>query len=223
MDFIYQYDLHFVFRLIIAGVCGILVGLERKSRAKEAGIRTHCLVACASALMMILSKYAFDDLAGEFIKVDPSRIASGVASGIGFLGAGVIFVYKRTISGLTTAAGIWATAGVGLAIGGGMYVLGLSATVIILLVQFLLHSHAGWLRKPKIKILLLRYQNDGKGQPDATAIFNELGITISDVSVKKEVQNNAVEYRYVLEIPPQLEESALVARFNCDCTLTLNE
>lgn len=223
MEFIYRYDLHFIFRLIVAGVCGILVGLERKRRAKEAGIRTHCLVACASALMMILSKYAFDDLAGEFIKLDPSRIASGVASGIGFLGAGMIFVYKRTISGLTTAAGIWATAGVGLAIGSGMYVLGLSATLIILMVQFALHANVRWLKRPKVKILCLRYQNNDEGQPDATVIFRELGITVSDVSVKKEMQNNVVEYRYVLEIPPQLEESELVSKFDCDCTLTLNE
>lgn len=223
MDFIYQYDLHFVFRLIVASICGIAIGFERKRRAKEAGIRTHCLVACASALMMILSKYAFDDLSGEFIKLDPSRIASGVASGIGFLGAGMIFVYKRTISGLTTAAGIWATAGVGLAIGSGMYVLGLAATFMILMVQYALHANMRWLKRPKVKILLLRYQNDAEYQPDATVVFREMGITVSDVSVKKDVQKDMIEYRYVLEIPAQLEESLLVSKFNCDCTLTLNE
>ena len=223
MDFIYQYDLHLVFRLIVAGICGIAVGFERKHRAKEAGIRTHCLVACASALMMVLSKYAFDDLAGEFIKVDPSRIASGVASGIGFLGAGVIFVYKRTISGLTTAAGIWATAGVGLAIGSGMYVVGLSATFIILMVQFALHTHVRWLKRSKVKILCLRYENDGQAQPDATVIFRGMGISVNDISVKKDVQKDVVEYRYVLEMPAQLEESELVSKFDCDCTLTLKE
>ncbi|MGN1059872.1 MAG: MgtC/SapB family protein, partial [Clostridia bacterium] len=101
MEWIYQYDVHYIFRLLVACVCGVIIGLERKSRAKEAGIRTHCLVACASALMMILSKYAYTDMVGDMVKLDPSRVASGVASGVGFLGAGMIFVYKRTITGLT--------------------------------------------------------------------------------------------------------------------------
>ncbi len=223
MDIIYQYDLHFVFRLFVAAICGIAVGFERKRRAKEAGIRTHCLVACASALLMILSKYAYEDISGEFIKLDPSRVASGVASGIGFLGAGMIFVYKRTITGLTTAAGVWATAGVGLSIGAGMYVLGFSATVIILLVQLVLHANMRWMRRPKVKILCLRYHNETSQQNDALTLFRQLGVIVSDVSVKKDVQNDIIEYRYVLEIPPQLEETQLVSNFDCDCTLTLNE
>lgn len=135
-------ELHLVLRLVIAAVCGVLIGYERKNRAKEAGVRTHCMVACASALMMVLSKYAYSDVMsqyGELMKIDPSRIASGVVSGIGFLGAGMIFVHKKTVTGLTTAAGIWATSGIGMAIGAGMYITGGAATVIILLIQIILH------------------------------------------------------------------------------------
>lgn len=135
-------ELQYIIRLVIAAVCGALIGYERKNRSKVAGVRTHCVVACASALMMILSKYAYQDVIdmyGEFMKVDPSRIASGVVSGVGFLGAGMIFIQKQTVTGLTTAAGIWATSGIGMAIGAGMYLIGGAATLIILLIQVILH------------------------------------------------------------------------------------
>lgn len=129
-------------RLVLAVFCGLIIGYERKSRAKEAGIRTHCVVACASALMMVLSKYAYTDVMemyGDLMKIDPSRIASGVVSGIGFLGAGMIFVHEKTVTGLTTAAGIWATSGIGMAIGAGMYILGICAALIIVFIQMILH------------------------------------------------------------------------------------
>lgn len=135
-------ELQYIIRLVIAAVCGALIGYERKNRSKVAGVRTHCVVACASALMMILSKYAYSDVMamyGDLMKIDPSRIASGVVSGVGFLGAGMIFVQKHTVTGLTTAAGIWATSGIGMAIGAGMYLIGGAATLIILLIQVILH------------------------------------------------------------------------------------
>ena len=132
-------ELEYVARMVLAAVCGILIGYERKNRAKEAGVRTHCVVACASALMMVLSKYAYGDVVGEFVKLDPSRVASGVVSGIGFLGAGMILVHKKTVTGLTTAAGLWATSGIGMAIGAGMYVVGIAAALIILMIQVILH------------------------------------------------------------------------------------
>lgn len=135
-------ELEYILRLVIAAFCGVLIGYERKNRSKVAGVRTHCVVACASALMMLLSKYAYADLFemyGDFVKLDPSRVAAGVVSGIGFLGAGMIFIHKKTVTGLTTAAGIWATSGIGMAIGAGMYWIGGAATLIILLIQVVLH------------------------------------------------------------------------------------
>lgn len=135
-------DIEYILRLLIAAFCGVLIGYERKNRSKVAGVRTHCVVACASALMMLLSKYAYTDVMaqyGELMKIDPSRIASGVVSGIGFLGAGMIFINQKTVTGLTTAAGVWATAGVGMAIGAGMYWIGGAAAVLILLIQIILH------------------------------------------------------------------------------------
>lgn len=145
-----MWNLELTGRIVLAGVCGLLIGYERQKRSKVAGVRTHCVVACASALMMILSKYAYLDVMemyGEFMKIDPSRIASGVVSGIGFLGAGMIFMNKKTTTGLTTAAGIWATAGVGMAVGAGMYFVGLASALIILLIQVVFHLNSWHRRK----------------------------------------------------------------------------
>ena len=126
-----------ILRLLLAIVCGFIVGQERKNRSKEAGIRTHIIICLGSALIMIISKYGFSDL--DASRFDPARMASQVVSGIGFLGAGMIIVRRQTISGLTTAAGMWATSGVGLAIGAGMYVLGIAAALGIVLVQIIFH------------------------------------------------------------------------------------
>ena len=138
--------LEFLLRLLVACVCGAVIGIERTKRLKEAGIRTHIIVCCAAALMMIISKYGFADLtdsAGQAFNgtrgADPARIAAQIVSGVSFLGAGIIFHTGNSIRGLTTAAGIWATAGIGLAIGSGLYVLGVLATVLIMIIQILMH------------------------------------------------------------------------------------
>lgn len=124
----------FSLRLFVAGLMGVLIGLEREYRAKEAGYRTHFLVALGSALMMIVSQYGFMDvLEKDLVRLDPSRLAAQVVSGIGFIGAGtIILLQKQVVRGLTTAAGVWATAGIGLAIGAGMYLIGILATLLAL-------------------------------------------------------------------------------------------
>jgi putative Mg2+ transporter-C (MgtC) family protein len=124
----------YLLRLLVAGLLGAAVGLEREYRAKEAGYRTHFLVCLGSALMMIVSKYGFDDhLVEGTIRLDPSRIAAQVVTGIGFIGAGTIIFQKQIVRGLTTAAGIWATAGIGLAVGAGMYFMSITCTILVLI------------------------------------------------------------------------------------------
>ena len=146
-----QFDLwqniDFFVRILVASLCGACIGFERSKRYKEAGIRTHIIVCCAAALMMVVSKYGFADLtdtAGVVYNgtrgADPARIAAQVVSGISFLGAGVIFKHGSSIRGLTTAAGLWATAGIGLAIGAGMYVLGIFVTVTVAILQIVMHK-----------------------------------------------------------------------------------
>lgn len=146
-QFSLEQNLDFFIRIIVACLCGAFIGIERSKRSKGAGIRTHIIVCCAAALMMVVSKYGFADMTdpsgADFPGIkgaDSARIAAQVVSGISFLGAGVIFKHGNAVRGLTTAAGLWATAGIGLAIGAGMYPLGIFTTVIIAIVQAVMHK-----------------------------------------------------------------------------------
>ena len=129
-------EYEFILRIFTAAFLGGLIGLEREWRAKEAGLRTHFLVALGSAVFMIVSAYGFSDvhMDGMTSRWDVSRVAAQVVSGIGFIGAGTIIFRKaeNIVSGLTTAAGLWVTAAIGLACGGGMYVLATASTVLVL-------------------------------------------------------------------------------------------
>ena len=126
--------IEFILRLFLAGIMGAIIGLDREYIAKEAGYRTHFLVSLGSALIMIVSQHGFGEILDTpNVNLDPSRIASQVVTGIGFIGAGTIILHKQIVRGLTTAAGIWATSGIGLAIGAGMYLLGISATILTLI------------------------------------------------------------------------------------------
>lgn len=130
-------ELTFITRIFIASCLGGIIGLEREYREKAVGFRTHFLVALGSALFMILSAYGFEGvLSDDFqspIRLDVSRIAAQVVTGIGFIGAGTIMIHKNTVRGLTTAAGVWVTAAIGMACGGGMYLLATASTVFVLI------------------------------------------------------------------------------------------
>ena len=115
-----------ILRLVLAGFLGGLIGAEREYRAKVAGMRTHLLVAIGAALMLIVSCCGFDG------KGDPARVAAQIVSGIGFIGAGAIMVQRHAVHGLTTAAGIWVAAGIGMAVAAGLYAVGVAATVLSL-------------------------------------------------------------------------------------------
>lgn len=134
----------FFLRLIVACVLGGAIGFERKNRNKGAGMRTHALVCLGAALIMVVSKYGF----GDIPDYDASRVAAQVVSGIGFLGAGIIFVRNNSISGLTTAAGIWVTSGVGLSIGSGQYFLATVSTLLVIGVQVVLHRFTFLAKEP---------------------------------------------------------------------------
>lgn len=134
-------QLDWLVRIIVAALCGALIGYERAIQRKSAGVRTHIVVATASAMFMIVSKYGFADIINiNNIALDPSRIAAQIVTGISFIGAGTILVHKGQISGLTTAAGIWAVSAIGMAIGAGMYLIGIIATAFLFIVQMLFHD-----------------------------------------------------------------------------------
>ncbi len=185
---------YLLIRMVLAGVCGVVIGYERSRRQKDAGIRTHMIVALGAALAMIVSKYGFFDLLQfEGLRADASRIASNVITGVGFLGAGVIFVKDVSIKGLTTAAGIWTTASVGLAVGAGMYTVALGATLLMVLFQLVFHR------------FFTRLENT----------VNEFTVTLSD-------SLNAVkDFRAMLEKNKILVEKCKMSR-NPDSTITLD-
>ena len=128
-------------RLLLAALFGGLVGLERERKSWAAGMRTHMMVCVGSALIMMVSSFGFADILGTAnVNLDPSRIAAQVVSGIGFIGAGTILFSKQggTIRGLTTAAGLWTVAAIGLATGGGMYLAAIFTTALALIILWAL-------------------------------------------------------------------------------------
>jgi len=130
-----------VIRILLILVLSGLIGFEREMKNHSAGFRTHILVGVGACLMMLLSLYGFKEfLDYDYVRYDPARIPSYVVSGVGFLGAGTIMVYGGTIRGLTTAASIWAVAGLGLVVGAGMYDLAVFTTIVILLSLIFLNN-----------------------------------------------------------------------------------
>lgn len=170
-------------RLFIAVLCGFVIGYERKNRNKEAGIRTHVIVTVASCLMMMVSKYGFGDL--ESARFDGSRIASQIVSGIGFLGAGMIFVHKNSIKGLTTAAGIWATSGIGMAIGSGMYFVGIITTVLVVFLQVFLHIEFKALKHGTTSEYIIHLQGTTDAVDTVKSVIDRANISCDVISVSK--------------------------------------
>ena len=176
-----------VIRLLVAAFCGFAIGFERKNRFKNAGIRTHMIVALGSALIMIVSKYGFFDIWNlRHIALDPSRVAAQIVSGVSFLGAGAILVRHNNVNGLTTAAGVWTTAAVGMAIGAKLYILGLSATALVLGIQVVLHHHYRWLPSGDNGVLTIRIRNEGFDMEHMRQTLGKYHIKVLNVSIKHE-------------------------------------
>ncbi|OQA43662.1 MAG: putative Mg(2+) transport ATPase [Chloroflexi bacterium ADurb.Bin325] len=176
----------FIFRLILAGILGAVIGLEREYRAKEAGLRTHFLVTLGSALIMIVSQWGFQTSAGVAgtRPADVARVAAQIVSGIGFLGAGAIIMQRGSVRGLTTAAGLWVAAGIGMAVGGGLYVVGCTTTLLALVG---LEVFQPLLRKVKsryVTLIFTTFQREALVKvPDA---LNRHGYKVIDYSVTSE-------------------------------------
>lgn len=164
--------------LLMSIIFGFAIGLERKYRLKEAGVRTHTIVCFGAALMMVVSKNAFSG-------ADEARVAAQIVSGIGFIGAGMIVYRQHEVRGLTTAAGVWATAGIGMACGSGkveMYHVAFGATVLMIIVQCVLHLPYRLFSNPKtysVKIEFVQKVDENLQIKElfGTDRFNKLVIT----------------------------------------------
>lgn len=202
-------NLEFFIRILLSAVLGALVGLERTKRQKEAGIRTHCIIACAAAVFMILSKYAFVDPADVLGTrgADGARIAAQVVSGISFLGAGVIFKNGNSIRGLTTAAGIWATSAIGMAIGAGMYWVGLITTVIMMVAQVVLHRFPVAGDAAVTQELAVSMADTPELHQALTRLLNDHGGCVTDSALSRDDVHIAMELTVRLAEPITYEEA----------------
>ena len=179
-----NFQIEWVYQILFASLLGAVIGYERHYQSKEAGIRTHTFVAMSSALLVIISKYGFEGID----KYDAARIAASVISGIGFLGAGVIFVRKDVIHGLTTAAGIWTTSAVGMCVGAGMYLLGAITAVLMIVMQIFFKSDS-FRRMPRTTANLLIRVEQGTSIRDLDDAFKDLGYLCMDNKIVEDPDN----------------------------------
>ena len=216
--------LDFCLRLLVAFVIGGAIGLERSSRFKEAGVRTHIMVCVTAALIMLISKYGFADMdwgpGMDYFGTkgaDSARVAAQAVSGISFLCAGVIFKVGSSIKGLTTAAGIWMTAGIGLAIGAGMYVVVAFTTVLLWLLQYVFYrmpigaeSYDGYQLKFTVKdsdkfeeALRAQFTNWGVQLTSSNITWQREGVTEFEFVIRGA---NAIEYKDIKEFANRIPE-----------------
>lgn len=213
--------LEFCLRVIVAALCGAAIGFERTRRFKEAGIRTHIIVCVAAAMAMIVSKYGFADLSADggmfgTRGADPARIAAQVVSGISFLGAGVIFRHGGTVTGLTTAAGVWATAGIGLAVGAGMYWLGIFVSVLVALLQIMTHWFAIGADAYASNHLRATVRADGRFREVLQKKLSEWKAQTVDSKVQRN-EDGSITYEFTLMMPrgiPNEELMELAAKYD---------
>ena len=200
-------QVEYLVRIFVAACLGLLIGSERKNRNKSAGIRTHVIVALGAALIMVVSKYGFMDVE----KADAARVAAQVVSGIGFLGAGVIFVRNNLVNGLTTAAGIWATAGVGLALGAGMYVVWIISALLVLLIQFVMHRVAYFADVASgglIRMTLVKREGIVQSMED---YLQREKLSVISVKINK-TKKDEVKLEFDVVFPPGYKKTKLLAR-----------
>lgn len=181
---------HIIIRLISAFLLGGLVGLERELHGRAAGLKTHILVCLGSALIMLTSMHIFYLYPA---RVDPTRIAAGLITGIGFLGAGTILRFRASVRGLTTAASLWAVAGIGLAVGSGFYLGSYIATALVLFVLFFMTKIERILvRKDWYKVIAVETKGDAQQLKEIRAILSNYKVEIRDFEIKKKPNSDNV-------------------------------
>lgn len=178
-------------RILLAAIMGGLIGWERESHDRPAGFRTHILVCVGSALVMIVSVSIFF-LLQESARVDPGRIAAQVVSGIGFLGAGTIIREGISVKGLTTAASLWAVAGIGLAVGAGLYFSGFITTVIVFISLYFLSQIEFRKGKKGLRELFIRAKDRPGVLGRIGSFFGDRNINIKKISLEESEKKDQV-------------------------------
>jgi putative Mg2+ transporter-C (MgtC) family protein len=195
-------ELDVTVKLLLAALAGGLVGLEREKHGRPAGLRTNLLVAVGSCVMMIVSeafylKYGIYD-AETTLRLDPSRVAAQIVTGIGFLGAGVILKEGASVRGLTTAASLWAVAGLGMAFGMGFFSLGAIATVLVLISLTFLKKLDPVMKKDRFLTLMVTAVNRDGLIEDLQKIFDTRSLEVTDISSHVDLVNNELFYQMAI-------------------------
>ncbi|RKY37110.1 MAG: hypothetical protein DRP78_01915 [Candidatus Omnitrophota bacterium] len=183
-------DLQILLRLLLSAFLSGVIGYEREVHGREAGLRTTILVGVGSCLMMLTSMHLFDIYQG-IAQVDPGRIAAQVVSGIGFLGAGTILQFRASVRGLTTAAGLWAVAGIGLAVGSGFYSAALLSTVVIFIVLFFFTKIVRKIRKDIYHTLKIEINGGIEQLCKIRKVLTDFQVEINDIEVKQLFEDKA--------------------------------
>ena len=178
-------DIDMMLRLFIAAILSGLIGYEREVHGRLAGFRTHILVGVGSTLIMLTSMYIFD-IYSDRATPDPGRIAAQVVSGIGFLGAGTIIRFKASVRGLTTAASLWTVAGLGLAVGAGLFIPATFTTILVLAALFFLNRvERGMIRRDWYKSLEIDTKAGASQLQEIRSLLSEYDVEIKDFDVKR--------------------------------------
>ena len=178
-------------RLTLSCILGGVIGYERQSRRKSAGLRTNVLVCLGSCLIMVLSEALYFNVEGR-TNADPARLAAQVVSGIGFLGAGAIMKEGLTVTGLTTAACLWVVSGVGLAVGAGYYSGALFTTALIFATLGTLSRIDEWVMHEKNLLITIRAEDRPEQIMNISACIDALQLKIRDVKVKEADNSNGI-------------------------------
>ncbi|NLB87897.1 MAG: MgtC/SapB family protein [Syntrophomonadaceae bacterium] len=199
-----------IFRLTLACILGGLIGLERESLNRPAGLRTYTLVCVGSALAMIVSLEMYFQYY-QTVNADPGRIAAQVISGIGFLGAGTIMREGATVRGLTTAAGLWVVACIGLAVGAGLYIPAVATTILILFILiYFIRFEQKFTGMREYKGLLLIVE-DKPGQIGAIgSILGDMGISIKNIQLSRLENEEDLEIELLIQLPPNVMISQVI-------------
>lgn len=205
-------DLEIVVRILAAFVLGGIIGYERQSRHKSAGLRTHILVCVGASLIMTISINIYSTVQG-LTNADPARLAAQVVSGIGFLGAGSIITSKGSIIGLTTAASLWVVAGVGLAAGCANYVGAVTTTLIVFLTLRILSKLDKHIVGNDCNIELVVVTVDKPGQVGRIgSCIGERGVGIQDIRMESEdVTNRQIDFAVCLKVPPHIKIGRIIS------------
>ena len=195
-------ELDITIKLLLAALAGGLVGLEREKHGRPAGLRTNLLVAVGSCVMMIISeafylKYGIFD-AQSTLRLDPSRVAAQIVTGIGFLGAGVILKEGASVRGLTTAASLWAVSGLGMAFGMGFFSLGAIATALVLASLTFLKKLDPIMKKDRFLTLSITALNRDGLLEELLTVFDESDLEVSDISSYFDFAADELFYQLVI-------------------------